>query len=268
MFRETDGRCPTSTAITSRSTSPISPGRIARLMERGLVTEESNQYQYRFRDIVDLDSGKHLFTIEHEVRSITHPMYPRPLVNRNPRRPTATIPWATTAGCRNWRTPTSATSAARCARSATRKPPAGRSPPTEFFAGTAPLRGAHHHQMSATEWRGPSHDHALYSTWSVQTLKLDQRVGAEGVRDRHVGGVAALADQDAADARHVVARVEGVPAAAEIGLEPAGEIHRRVGRRHADVAEIAGAIARRDVHAAAEGDGEMGEVAAHARCLR
>ena len=55
-----------------------------RLAERGLVNREDNQYQYRFRDIVDLDSGKHLFTIEHEVRSLTHPMCLRPLVNRNP----------------------------------------------------------------------------------------------------------------------------------------------------------------------------------------
>ena len=55
-----------------------------RLKERNLVNREDNQYQYRFRDIVDLDSGKHLFTIEHEVRSLTHPMFLRPLVNRNP----------------------------------------------------------------------------------------------------------------------------------------------------------------------------------------
>jgi catechol-2,3-dioxygenase len=55
-----------------------------RLMQRNLVSREDNRYQYRFRDIVDLDSGRHLFTIEHEVRSVTHPMYLRPLVNRNP----------------------------------------------------------------------------------------------------------------------------------------------------------------------------------------
>ena len=54
------------------------------LNERGLVTEESDQYQYRFKDIVDPASSKLLFTIEHEVRSITHPLYARPLVNRNP----------------------------------------------------------------------------------------------------------------------------------------------------------------------------------------
>jgi hypothetical protein len=54
------------------------------LNERGLITEESNEHQYRFRDIVDLDNGKPLFTIEHEVRSLRNPLYARPLVNRNP----------------------------------------------------------------------------------------------------------------------------------------------------------------------------------------
>jgi hypothetical protein len=55
-----------------------------RLSERGLVSQEDNQYQYRFRDIIDLADGRQLFTVEHEVRSATHPMYLRPLVNRNP----------------------------------------------------------------------------------------------------------------------------------------------------------------------------------------
>jgi hypothetical protein len=59
-------------------------GPYRRLLERGLVSQEDNQYQYRFRDIVDLESGSPLFTVEHEVRSATHPMYLRPLVNRNP----------------------------------------------------------------------------------------------------------------------------------------------------------------------------------------
>lgn len=55
-----------------------------RLAERGLISEESDQWQYRFKEIVDLDSNKPLFTIEHEVRSMTHPLAFRPLVNRNP----------------------------------------------------------------------------------------------------------------------------------------------------------------------------------------
>ena len=55
-----------------------------RLLERGLITEESDEYQYRFRDLVDPADGRKLFSIEHEVRSLTHPLYARPLVNRNP----------------------------------------------------------------------------------------------------------------------------------------------------------------------------------------
>jgi len=56
----------------------------ARLLERELISEESNPVQYRFDNIVDPDSGEALFQIEHEVRSLTHPMYARALVNRNP----------------------------------------------------------------------------------------------------------------------------------------------------------------------------------------
>jgi len=71
------------------------------LSERGLVSQEDNQYQYRFRDIVDPADGRHLFTVEHEVRSATHPMYLRPLVNRDPAQTNQTYahghdqwPWA------------------------------------------------------------------------------------------------------------------------------------------------------------------------------
>jgi hypothetical protein len=59
-------------------------GPYQRLLHRGLITEESDQHQYRFQDIVDPGDGKVLFTVEHEVRSMRHPMYARPLVNRNP----------------------------------------------------------------------------------------------------------------------------------------------------------------------------------------
>ncbi|MBI1735521.1 MAG: VOC family protein [Candidatus Rokubacteria bacterium] len=65
------------------------------LRERGLVTEESNPYQYRFNWLTDPDSGERLFEIEHEVRSLTHPMYMRPLVNRNPSQTQREfVPWA------------------------------------------------------------------------------------------------------------------------------------------------------------------------------
>jgi hypothetical protein len=61
-----------------------------RLRERGLVTEESGEHQYRFQDIVDPATSHRLFVIEHEVRSLRHPMYQRPLVNRNPAQRQAT----------------------------------------------------------------------------------------------------------------------------------------------------------------------------------
>jgi predicted enzyme related to lactoylglutathione lyase len=59
-------------------------GPYEKLKARNLISVEDNQYQYRFKDIVDLDSSKVLWSVEHEVRSVTHPMYLRPLVNRNP----------------------------------------------------------------------------------------------------------------------------------------------------------------------------------------
>ncbi|MGH6740854.1 MAG: hypothetical protein ACREDY_17825 [Bradyrhizobium sp.] len=76
-------------------------GPYRRLLERGLVSQEDNQYQYRFKDIVDPADGRLLFTVEHEVRSATHPMYLRPLVNRDPSQTNRTYahghdqwPWA------------------------------------------------------------------------------------------------------------------------------------------------------------------------------
>jgi hypothetical protein len=50
----------------------------------GLISMEVNDHEYRFKDIIDLDTREVLFTVEHEVRSQTHPLYGRPLVNRNP----------------------------------------------------------------------------------------------------------------------------------------------------------------------------------------
>ena len=73
-----------------------------RLRAHGLITEESNQHQYRFQDLVDPASGAVLYRLEHEIRSMTHPLYARPLVNRNPAQTNTTYvpghevrPWAT-----------------------------------------------------------------------------------------------------------------------------------------------------------------------------
>lgn len=55
-----------------------------RLLDRGLITLEADEHEWRFQDIVDPDTGKVLFQVEHEVRSMKHPLFGRPLVNRNP----------------------------------------------------------------------------------------------------------------------------------------------------------------------------------------
>jgi hypothetical protein len=84
LFRETDRPQPEYDGHHVQMYVTNFSGPHRELSARGLVYSEDNQYQYRFRDIVDLADGKHLFTIEHEVRSATHPMYLRPLINRNP----------------------------------------------------------------------------------------------------------------------------------------------------------------------------------------
>lgn len=84
VFRETDGPIQPDDGHHIQIYVANFSGPYERLRERGLVSEESNRYQYRFKDIVDLDTGAVVFTLEHETRSMTHPLYARPLVNRNP----------------------------------------------------------------------------------------------------------------------------------------------------------------------------------------
>ncbi len=84
MFRETDRPLPDYDGHHIQIYLADFSGPHRRLLERGLITEESDQHQYRFTDIVEPASGKQLFTVEHEVRSMQHPLYARPLVNRDP----------------------------------------------------------------------------------------------------------------------------------------------------------------------------------------
>ncbi|MEA3192184.1 MAG: hypothetical protein QOD26_517 [Betaproteobacteria bacterium] len=53
------------------------------LLERGLVTMETDEAEWRFQWIVDPKDGRKLFQIEHETRSMKHRLFNRPLVNRN-----------------------------------------------------------------------------------------------------------------------------------------------------------------------------------------
>ena len=83
VFREADATPPAYDGHHVRDLDPGFLGPHRRLLERGAITEESDPHQYRFQDIVDPASGRVLFTVEHEVRSMKHPMFARPLVNRN-----------------------------------------------------------------------------------------------------------------------------------------------------------------------------------------
>jgi len=57
------------------------------LLKRNLVTSEDNVFQYRFQKIVDPETDQTLYEIEHEVRSLHHPMFMRSLVNRWKEKP-------------------------------------------------------------------------------------------------------------------------------------------------------------------------------------
>jgi hypothetical protein len=53
------------------------------LAAHSLISEESDQHQYRFQSLVDPRDARPLAELEHEVRSLRHPQYNRRLVNRN-----------------------------------------------------------------------------------------------------------------------------------------------------------------------------------------
>ncbi|HTW88338.1 MAG TPA: hypothetical protein VMD75_10070 [Candidatus Binataceae bacterium] len=105
IFRETDRPLPPYDGHHIQIYIADFSGPHRRLGEKGLVSEESDQHQYRFKDLVDLDSGKLLFTIEHEVRSMRHPLYMRPLINRNPAQ--TNVHYAPGCDDWNWRLPDS-----------------------------------------------------------------------------------------------------------------------------------------------------------------
>ena len=84
VFRETKRKLPKFDGHHIQVALADFSGPHRRLLERGLISEESNESQYRFETIIDPASGEKLCQIEHEVRSMRHPMFARALVNRNP----------------------------------------------------------------------------------------------------------------------------------------------------------------------------------------
>lgn len=84
IFRETDAPQPAYDGHHIQLAFVDFGGVHAKLAERGLITQEDSEHQYRFIDIIDPEDGRLLFQVEHEIRSMTHPLFRRPLVNRNP----------------------------------------------------------------------------------------------------------------------------------------------------------------------------------------
>src|SRR6476620_7352174 len=98
-------------------------------------------------------------------------------------------------------------------------------------------------------------------------FKTDQGIGPKRLCDRDVSSVTSLSNQYTSNPWNVVTRIECVPTPANVGFEPASEIPWGIWGRHADIAQIAGAVSGRNVHAAAECNGQMRVVATNALAL-
>src|SRR5215204_7186981 len=83
-------------------------------------------------------------------------------------------------------------------------------------------------------------------------LEADQGVRPERQGQGNIGSVSPARDQNPTDPRVVVARVKGEPPPPEKHLDPGREIHRRIGRREPDVADVTCAVSGRDIQAAAK----------------
>src|SRR5215470_12692886 len=66
-----------------------------------------------------------------------------------------------------------------------------------------------------------------FSQFVCVNFEMRQRGLAETGGQRHVGGVASASDENPPNAWHVVARVERVPGARKINLEPRAVVHGR-----------------------------------------
>lgn len=82
VFRESEDEIPPFDGhhieVTLARLSPCYLG----LRERMLITQPFAHHQFRFTDLVDVQTGALLYRLEHEVRSMLHPMYALSLVNR------------------------------------------------------------------------------------------------------------------------------------------------------------------------------------------
>ena len=84
VFREQDASLPEYDGNHIQVYLADLAGPHAAFAKLGVALRDVDPQQYRFDDIVDPDTGATLYRLEHEIRGIDHPLYARPLVNRNP----------------------------------------------------------------------------------------------------------------------------------------------------------------------------------------
>ena len=84
VFREQDASLPEYDGNHIQVYLADLAGPHAALAKLGVTIREVDTHQYLFEDVVDPDTGMALYRLQHEIRGIHHPLYARPLVNRNP----------------------------------------------------------------------------------------------------------------------------------------------------------------------------------------
>jgi hypothetical protein len=83
IFRETEGEQGENRGYHVAVYIANFSGPYSFLRERDLADDVRNQ-QFRFKSIVDPETGEQLHELEHEVRNLFHPQFRRTLVNRDP----------------------------------------------------------------------------------------------------------------------------------------------------------------------------------------
>jgi hypothetical protein len=84
VFREQDASLPEYDGNHIQVYLADLAGPHASLAKLGVTIREVDPHQYLFEDVVDPDTGMGLYRLQHEIRGIHHPLYARPLINRNP----------------------------------------------------------------------------------------------------------------------------------------------------------------------------------------
>jgi hypothetical protein len=97
-----------------------------------------------------------------------------------------------------------------------------------------------------------------------EDFELFETVRTVGRDHRNICGVAPAGNQNPPDSWLIVTSIERVPATAKESLKPGVEVHWRRIRRHPDIAEIAIAVTRGNIHTAAKGHREVGKVSTNA----